>query len=197
MAASFQAPSQGYVVYICNRRRFETKPPFLSQGIDASSHIFQRIQIKYVDDYDDEGIKKYFAAFHLLHPFPRPVIIDDFGDFFLESKCQQRYNNSRGRDLALVRVLALCHSAIIHANKTAACQLLLSDTHHGESPRLFIYKRWLSSIFTIQGEGDGSGSFLLKHSMHMAGNGIGKRSARYSIALQYLVLEGIIEDAQI
>lgn len=74
MAASFQAPSQGYVVYICNRRRFETKPPFLSQ----------RIQIKYVDDYDDEGIKKYFAAFHLLHPFPRAVIIDDFGDFFLE-----------------------------------------------------------------------------------------------------------------
>ncbi|XP_021867253.1 uncharacterized protein [Spinacia oleracea] len=196
MAAHCQSPSLGYVVFICNRGRLETKPPFLSQGIDASSHIFQRIQIKYVDDFDDEGIKKYFAAFHLLHSFPSAVIIDDFGDFFLESKCQQRYNNPRGRDLAMVRVLALCHSAVIHANKTTSCQLLLSDTHHGEFPRLFIYTRWISSIFTIQGEGDGPGSFLLKHSVHVTGSGIGKRSARYSIALQYLVLDEIIEDDQ-
>uniref|UniRef100_A0A803LYG8 FBD domain-containing protein n=1 Tax=Chenopodium quinoa TaxID=63459 RepID=A0A803LYG8_CHEQI len=140
----------------------------------------------YIDDYDDEGIKKFFAAFHHLHPLPIAVIIDDFGDFFLESKCQMKYNNPRGRDLAMVRVLALCHSAIIHASKTTACQLLLSDTYHGDFPRQFIYKRWISSIFTVQGEGDGSGSFLLKHSVHVQGKSIGKRSARYSIALQYL-----------
>ncbi|XP_057530601.1 uncharacterized protein LOC130809020 isoform X2 [Amaranthus tricolor] len=159
-----QSESQGYVVFICNRRRFQTKPPFLSQGIDDSSPIFERIQIKYLDDYDDEGLKKYFSAFHLLNPFPLAVIIDDFGDFFLDSK-------------------------------TASCQLLLSDTHHGDSPRLlFLYKRWVSSIFTIQGESQGSGSFYLKHRVHAAGSDSRKMSAKYSIALQYLVLEGIVED---
>ncbi|KMT07349.1 hypothetical protein BVRB_6g149760 [Beta vulgaris subsp. vulgaris] len=195
LAAQFESSSQEYIVFICNRRRFENKPPFLSQGIDASSYktIFRRIQIKYLDDYDDDGMKKYFAAFHLLQPFPIAVIIDDFGQFFLESKCQQRYNNPRGRDLAMVRVLALCHSAITHANKTGVCQLLLSDTHHGDSPRLlFVYKRWISSILTVQGEGDRYGSFLLQHSADVTGNG--KRSARYSIAFQCLVLEGIIEE---
>lgn len=33
---------------------------------------------------DDEGIKKYFAAFHLHDTFPVAVVIDDFGDFFDE-----------------------------------------------------------------------------------------------------------------
>ena len=38
---------------------------------------------RYVDD--DEGIKNYFAAFHLQHPtFPLSGIIDDFADFFDE-----------------------------------------------------------------------------------------------------------------
>lgn len=31
---------------------------------------------------DDEGIKKYFAAFHLHDTFPAAVVIDDFGNFF-------------------------------------------------------------------------------------------------------------------
>lgn len=35
---------------------------------------------RYVDD--DEGIKKYFAAFHLHVTFPVAVVVDDFGDFF-------------------------------------------------------------------------------------------------------------------
>lgn len=33
---------------------------------------------------DDEGIKKYFAAFHLHDNIPSTVIIDGFGDFFVE-----------------------------------------------------------------------------------------------------------------
>lgn len=37
---------------------------------------------RYLDD--DEGIKNYFAAFHLHDTFPVSVIIDDFGDFFDE-----------------------------------------------------------------------------------------------------------------
>lgn len=37
---------------------------------------------RYLDD--DEGIKKYFAAFHLHEIFPAAVIVDDFGDFFHE-----------------------------------------------------------------------------------------------------------------
>lgn len=37
---------------------------------------------RYVED--DEGIKKYFAAFHLHNTFPSTIIIDDFGDFFDE-----------------------------------------------------------------------------------------------------------------
>lgn len=35
---------------------------------------------RYVDD--DEGIKKFFAAFHLNGTFPVSVIIDDFADLF-------------------------------------------------------------------------------------------------------------------
>nr|XP_008360196.1 uncharacterized protein LOC103423900 isoform X2 [Malus domestica] len=140
----------GQVVFICNRRRLEAKPPYLSQGVDSSSEAFQRIQMKYVDD--EEGIKKYFAAFHLHDTFPVAVVIDDFGAFFDERSCQERYGNPRGRDLAMVRTLALCHNAMIHANETRPCKLVLSDTHRGDSPRLlFIYKRWVSTIFTIQG----------------------------------------------
>lgn len=37
---------------------------------------------RYVEDED--GIKKYFAAFHLHESFPIAVIIDDFADFFSE-----------------------------------------------------------------------------------------------------------------
>ncbi|XAR48238.1 hypothetical protein NMG60_11030991 [Bertholletia excelsa] len=181
----------GKVVFICNRRRLESKPPFLSQGIDPSSDVFRRIEMKYVDD--EEGVKKYFAAFHLYDKFPRTVIIDDFGDLFDERNCQERYSNPRGRDLAMVRVLALCHNAITHANETGPCDLLLSDTHHGESPRLlYIYKRWISSIYAIKG--DGSGSFLLKNNVYGSALSERTRTAKYSIALQYLVLEGISDD---
>lgn len=181
------------VVFLCNRRKLEANPPFLSQGIDPSSQVFQRIQIKYVDD--DEGIKNYFAAFHLQHPtFPLSVIIDDFADFFDERNCQDKYTNPRGRDLAMIRVLALCQNAIAHANEAGPCVLLLSDTHHGDSPRLlYIYKRWVSSIYTIKG--DGFGSFLLRTSYQSGiAKSAGKRMAKYSIALQYLVLEAITED---
>ncbi|KAJ8432288.1 hypothetical protein Cgig2_028550 [Carnegiea gigantea] len=209
-ALNCAAEPEGYVVFICNRRRLEAKPPFLSQGIDPSSELFQRIQIKYVED--DQAIKKYFAAFHLLQPPPSAVIVDDFGDLFHESKCQQRYGNARGRDLAMVRVLALCQSAIVRANPlafdsvhpprlpscdtdTAPCKLLLSDTHHGDAPRLsYIYKRWISSMFII--EGHGPGSFLVKSMDSLESTARTKWTARYSIALQYLVLEGITEDAQ-
>ncbi|KAB1207698.1 hypothetical protein CJ030_MR7G005486 [Morella rubra] len=179
------------VVFICSRRKLESKPPYLSQGIDPSSDTFERIQMKYVND--DEGIKSYFAAFHLYDTFPTAVVVDDFGDFFEERSCRERYNNPRGRHLAMVRTLALCHNALIHANKTGPCKLLLSDTHLGDSPRLlFIYKRWVPTIFTIKG--DGLGSFLLKSYSTGSGSSERIRTAKYSIALQYLNLEGITED---
>ncbi|XP_065853349.1 uncharacterized protein [Euphorbia lathyris] len=180
------------VVFICNRRRLESKPPFLSQGIDSSSDSFQRIQMKYVDD--DDGIKKYFSAFHLFDKFPVAVVIDDFGDFFNDRSCHERYGNPRGRDIAMVRILSLCHNAVMHANEKSPCKLLISDTHYGDSPRLlFIYKRWVSSIFTIKG--DGKGSFLLSRNNNSGSEYSEKtRTAKYSIALQYLVFEGIIED---
>ncbi|KDP23270.1 hypothetical protein JCGZ_23103 [Jatropha curcas] len=180
------------VIFICNRSKLESKPPYLSHGIDPSSDAFQRVQMKYVDD--DEGIKKYFAAFHLYDKFPAAVIIDDFGDFFNERVCQEKYGNPRGRDLAMVRILALSQNAAMHANEKGNFKLLLSDTHHGDSPRLlFIYKRWVSSIFTIKG--DGKGSFLLRRNRNLAsGKCERKRTAKYSIALQYLFLEGFVED---
>ncbi|KAK2970590.1 hypothetical protein RJ640_011779 [Escallonia rubra] len=191
--------SSNEVVFICNRRRLETKPPYLSQGIDPTSDVFQRIQMKYVDD--DEGISKYFAAFHLHDKFPVTVIIDDFGDLFDERSCQERYSNPRGRDLTIVRTLALCQNAIMHANETGPCKLLLSDTYHGDSTRwLYIYKRWVSSIYTIRSmfvRGDGVGSFLLKNNIYRGSAGLESekvRTAKYSIALQYLILEGISEE---
>ncbi|CAH1435682.1 unnamed protein product [Lactuca virosa] len=172
------------VVFICSRRKLSTKPPFLSQGIDPSSDVFDRIQMKYVED--EEGINKFFAAFHMHDTFPVLVIIDDLGEFFDEKNCQQRYNSPRGRELAIARTLALCCNAINHANEKGPCMLLVSDTHHGDTPRLLhIYKGWLNSIFTIKG--DGIGSFILKNNSSLT------KSAKYSIALQYLVLEEIYE----
>ncbi|KAG7583060.1 P-loop containing nucleoside triphosphate hydrolase [Arabidopsis suecica] len=176
------ASTNNRVVFICHRKRIESNPPFLSQGIDPSSDVFNRIQMKYVDD--DEGIRKYFAAFHLHHvdDFPNAVIIDDFGDYFSQLNSMM---NSRARDMAMVRTLALCHNAISDAKK-AFCELVLSETSHGDSPRLlFIYKRWIPKIFTIKGHGDGS--FLL------TSNGTSEKSAKYSIALQYLILEQMID----
>ncbi|KAL7135214.1 hypothetical protein ABFS83_11G078400 [Erythranthe nasuta] len=176
------------VVILCNRQTLETRPPFLSKGVDPSSDLFQRIQFKYVDD--DEGIKNYFAAFHLHHTFPASVIIHDFPDFFDQRNCEDRYNNQRGRDLAMVRVLALCRNAIEHANKRSRCELVLSDTHKGDATRLlYIYKRWIPCIYTTIKESDGSGSFILKK----RSSDKKTRCAKYSIALQYLVLEGIVD----
>ncbi|XP_044512498.1 uncharacterized protein LOC123230373 isoform X2 [Mangifera indica] len=152
-----ESTGNGKVMFLCNRRRLETKPPFLSQGIDPSSHVFKRIHMK---------------------------------------TCQERYANPRGRDLAMVRTLALCHNAITKANEKGPCKLLLSDAHHGNTPRLlFIYKRWISSIFTIKG--DGFGSFLLKNIDHSGSGSVGwMRTAKHSIALQYLMLEEVTEDGE-
>ncbi|XP_049399172.1 uncharacterized protein LOC125863066 isoform X2 [Solanum stenotomum] len=144
----------GNVVFICNRRKLESKPPYLAQGIDASSDVINRIQMK---------------------------------------NCQERYNNTRGRDLAMVLVLALCRNAILCANEKGSCQLLLSDTHNGDSPRLlYLYKRWVSSIYIIKE--DGFGSYLIR-SLGVAKYATTKL-AKYSIALQYLVYEGITKDGE-
>ncbi|XP_057451178.1 uncharacterized protein LOC130743081 isoform X2 [Lotus japonicus] len=184
------------VLFICNRQRLDSKPPFLSQGIDPSSDVFHRIQMKYVND--DEDIRKYFAAFHLLDTLPAAVVIDDFGDFFDNKVCQQRYSNPRGRDLAMVKSLALCHNAISYANQKGSCKLLLSDTHthQGDSPRFhFIYKKWIHTTFAIK-EGDVSGSFVLKEKGYSRADDRGRnlKAAKYSIALQYLVYDGIVKD---
>ncbi|XP_030461718.2 uncharacterized protein LOC115681783 [Syzygium oleosum] len=182
------------VVFVCNRRRLEAKPPYLSQGIDPSCGVFRRIQMKYVED--DEAVKKYFAAFHLHESFPAAVIVDDFGELFDERNCREKYANPRGRDLAMVRTLSLCYNAIMHASKKSRCEILLADTHHGDSPRLlYIYKRWVSSIVTIKG--DRCGSFLLNSSSKTQnGNSIRRETAKYSIALQYLFLEAIDDDSE-
>ncbi|KZV44075.1 hypothetical protein F511_10746 [Dorcoceras hygrometricum] len=172
------------VIILCNSR-VTFNPPLLSQGVDPSSEIFSRIRIKYVDD--DQGINNYFAALHLHDVLPASIIIDDFADFFAQS---ERYNNPRGRELAMVHALALCRNAIDHANAKGRCQLLLSDTHKGDPSRLlYIYKRWVSSIYTIYG--DGSGLFILENCYHHVAMAKRMKSAKYSIAHQYLVLKGI------
>ncbi|MCH98641.1 hypothetical protein A2U01_0019646 [Trifolium medium] len=149
---------------------------------------------------DDEDIRKYFAAFHLYDTLPDAVVIDDFGDFFDNKVCQQRYANSRGRDLAMIKSLALCHNAINYANQKGSCKLLLSDTHthQGDSPRFhFIYKKWIHTTFTIK-EDDISGSFILKGKSYSptdnTGTGSSIKAAKYSIALQYLVFDGLVND---
>ncbi|GAB2297511.1 hypothetical protein Dimus_031611 [Dionaea muscipula] len=106
--------SRRYVEFMCSRRKLQANPPYLSMGIDPSSDIFSCVQIKYVEC--EEDVKKYFAAFHLHESFPVAVIVDDFGDFFDQRYCQERYANSRGRDLAMVRTLALGRNAMLHAN---------------------------------------------------------------------------------
>ncbi|WVZ59222.1 hypothetical protein U9M48_009406 [Paspalum notatum var. saurae] len=191
-AVNSAAQSGRGVVFICSKGRLESNPPFLSQGVDPPMSLLQRIQIKYIEDGDE--IRKYFAAFHLLDNFPAAVIVDDFADFFSERNCQQRYGSTRARDLAMVRVLALCHNAIGHTNTKlgtlGSCNILLSDVQQGDTTRsMFIYKRWVNSIYTIQG--DGTGSYILTN-IGSSETGIKKaRKAKYSIALQYLVLEEI------
>ncbi|URD86620.1 hypothetical protein MUK42_24337 [Musa troglodytarum] len=161
-----------------------------NMDIDPAAELLERVQMKYIEDY--EGITKYFAAFHLYKSFPTAIIIDDFGDLFIDRSCQHKYGNARGRDLAMARTMALCQDAIAYANQKQQaqrlCNLLLADTHQGDSPRLlFIYKRWVQCILTIQG--DISGSFILKYSS-ISGNHLAKtRTAKYSIALQSLLLE--------
>ncbi|KAK9120221.1 hypothetical protein Scep_018314 [Stephania cephalantha] len=188
--------SNGYVVFICSRSRLENNPPYLSQGVDPSSDVFERIHMKYVDD--DEGMKKYFAAFHLHEMSPKAVIVDDFGDFFDDSKCQEIYNSPRGRDLAMVRTLALCRDAIMHANEKLdsgnSCKLLISDTYQGDTPRsLFIYKRWASSIFTIKGNGQESYLLSSGSSSLEDMNGL-SRVSRYLGSLYILILSSIKKD---
>ncbi|KAL2982967.1 hypothetical protein AAZX31_12G015400 [Glycine max] len=157
--------SNNNVIFICYRLRLDSKPPFLSQGIDPSSHVFHRIQMKYVND--DQDIRKYFAAFHLCDALPAAVLIDDFGDFFDD----KRMNGS--------------------------CKVLLSDTHthQRDSPRFhFIYKKWIQTTFTIK-EGDVPGSFIVKDRSHSPTDHTTTiKAAKYSIALQYLVFHGIVED---
>ncbi|KAL2988855.1 hypothetical protein AAZX31_11G107200 [Glycine max] len=155
--------------------------------------------MKYVND--DEDIRKYFAAFHLYDTLPAAVLIDDFGDFFDNKICQQRYSNPRGRDMAMVKTLALCHNAITFANQKGSCKVLLSDTHthQRDSPRFhFIYKKWIQTTFTIK-EGDVSGSFILKDRSHSPTDHTAtiKAAAKYSIALQYLVFHGLVEEDQL
>lgn len=37
------------VVFICKRSRLESKPPYLSQGVDPCSDVFKRIEMKLGD----------------------------------------------------------------------------------------------------------------------------------------------------
>ncbi|KAK1406460.1 hypothetical protein QVD17_41759 [Tagetes erecta] len=182
------ATSDQSVVFISTQRSLQIKPPFLPKGIDPSDNVFDRIQMKYVEDED--GINKFFAAFHMYDTFPVLVVIDDLGGFFDERNCQVKYNSPRGRELAVVRTLALCRNAIRHANKTGPCMLLFSDTHHGDTPRfLHIYKRWVNSIYTIKG--DGIGSYILRRNGSETAR---TKAAKYTIAFQYLDLEEIYEN---
>ncbi|RVW29194.1 hypothetical protein CK203_083931 [Vitis vinifera] len=145
---AFNAAVEGHsgnrdVVFICTRRRLESKPPCLSQGVDPSSDMFQHVQMKYVED--DEAIKKYFAAFHLHHKFPVAVIIDDFEPAKRDTTVLgKRFGN--GSDTS---PLSQCHSScqgllmvlpvfiFNFSSKTAPCKVLLSDTHHGDSPSCY------------------------------------------------------------
>eukprot|EP01018_Ginkgo_biloba_P025481 Gb_14484 [translate_table: standard] len=179
------------VVFLCRRHSMEKNPPFLPQDIDPSSDIFEQIQMKYLED--DEGIRKYFAAFHMHQTFPRAVIIDDLCEFFEEGKCREKYGQARGRDVAMVRTLALCCDAINHANEkmpsTESCKLLISDTHVGDTPRLlYIYQRWLPYILTVKA--CDASTFVLKISISPDNKKKG-HYAKYTTSLQYLTLEEI------
>ncbi|XP_020570617.1 uncharacterized protein LOC110017837 isoform X2 [Phalaenopsis equestris] len=184
------AESGGKVVFICSKKRLEHKPPFLPQDIDPASDILGRIQMKYVED--DVEIKKYFAAFHLHERFPVAVIIDDFGDFFIKGKYQDKYG-PRDREAALAHALALCQNAISHANSKlqpcGSCKLLLSDTQRRDNASLlFIYKIWMQSIFIIED------SFFLKNMANQRNWPTRRRIAKYNFACQYLILEEVLEE---
>lgn len=174
-------------VFICKRQNVERKPPILSEDVDASSEVFERVHMKYVDGDDD--IRKYFAAFHLHDTIPRVVIIDDFFELFDDWKCKKLYGQLRGREIGIIRTLALCRDAIDHATKTcgAECKLLISDTHANQGPRLlYIYQRWLSTILTIEAL---DSRFMLKTYRNNGSSQDDKAYAQYTMAQQNLKLE--------
>lgn len=176
------------VVFICKRQNVERKPPILSEDVDATSEVFERVHMKYVDGDDD--VRKYFAAFHLHDTIPRAVIIDDFFDLFDDWKCKKLYGQARGREISIIRTLALCRDAIDYAYKTLGveCKLLISDTHVIQGPRLlYIYQRWLSTILTIESL---DSSFVLKVYRDSDSNqGARGALAQYTMAQQILKLE--------
>ncbi|KAL5541307.1 hypothetical protein UlMin_042529 [Ulmus minor] len=108
----------------------------------------------FICNRNDEGIKKYFAAFHLHDTFPTVVVIDDFGDFF-----EEMYHF----------ITLLCQETVTMFNTLL----------------LFKFTRFSAKV--------GSGSFIQKSNNNL-GNGISKRNrtAKYSIARQYLFLEEIM-----
>lgn len=102
-----------------------------------------------------------------------------------------------------------------------------THTHQRDSPRFhFIYKKWIQTTFTIKGylsylpyqlinkfflewyllivivsgvaEGDVPGSFIVKDRSHSPTDHTTTiKAAKYSIALQYLVFHGLVEEDQL
>ncbi|KAJ7567592.1 hypothetical protein O6H91_02G154300 [Diphasiastrum complanatum] len=107
------AEQSAAVIFICRRHSFEYSPPYLAEGIDPASQVWERVHLKYVSD--DEDLRNFFAAFHLQRVLPRAVIVDDFSTFFNGWKYLEQSSEPRAREKAMVKTLALCHDAINYA----------------------------------------------------------------------------------
>ncbi|KAG6556146.1 hypothetical protein Mapa_002087 [Marchantia paleacea] len=170
LAYNIAAQGSNNVVFICKPRNFDSDI-YLTQDVDSSSEILDRIQIKYV--HDDEELRKFFAAFHMHISLPTTLIVDDFLDFFRGCETTQQSCEPRiSRGLVIAKTLCLAHSAISYASEqyktTALCRLILSDSHSGDGPRLsYIMKGWINQTFVIKAVHDMSTFTLELHSSSM------------------------------
>ncbi|BBN09331.1 hypothetical protein MPTK1_4g18930 [Marchantia polymorpha subsp. ruderalis] len=187
LAYNIAAQGSNFVVFICKPRNFDSDI-YLTQDVDSSSEILDRIQIKYV--HDDEELRKFFAAFHMHITLPTTLIVDDFLDFF--QGCDTIQQTSRG--LVIAKTLCLAHSAISYASEQyktpASCRLILSDSHSGDGPRLsYIMKRWINQTFVIKAVHDTS-TFTLELQSSPMGPQKENVVAKYVLSQNHLRFDG-------
>mmetsp|Transcript_5942 Transcript_5942/g.10291 ORF Transcript_5942/g.10291 Transcript_5942/m.10291 type:complete len:243 (+) Transcript_5942:189-917(+) len=145
------------VLFICQRAKVELNPPILPEGVIATSDACERIDMRYLRD--DEELRLYIASFHMLPELPHAIIVDDFAEFFPESRYR---GDRRALEIAMVRTLAFLYDATDHASKrmegTEECKLVISDQTSGGVPRsIYLYQRWLPLVLLLSVVPDGEG----------------------------------------
>jgi len=149
------------VVFLCSKKRWQNSlPPRHCNGkrIQIEDLALKYIKIKYVDD--GASLRRYFANLHLLSHLPQLIIIDDLSGILSQSNaspnlCELGKTLSYIKDGIRFVNFSLQKSAPIYSNRPL-CEMLLSESISGELHwhTVEFYRRWISDVFLIEGEGE-------------------------------------------